>query len=338
MIEIHFIRANKGDSFLIKHKNASILIDGGTRGVYRTELKKKLNELTKIDLVVVTHIDDDHIGGIINLFKDDRNNSKVKKVFFNSGSSLENNLIEEREINIDEICEEKSFKQGETLEKKLLQLGIWKREEIILGTQKIEIEEVEIEVLSPLKKDLEVLSNNWDIEKEKYINEIKNKELKSGKLITKYKDIDELINYSEDTSITAINKTSIVLLITIEEKKMLFTGDTSEENLKEALIKLGYSKENPIKLDLFKLPHHGSKNNMSKELIEMIDCKMYLVSTNGKSHGHPDKEVLAKIIDFNKDKNIEIVFNYSVFDNIFSDKDKEKYSKFECKEKQIIQL
>ncbi|MGL5622282.1 MBL fold metallo-hydrolase, partial [Cetobacterium sp.] len=248
------------------------------------------------------------------------------------------NIIEEREINIDEICEEKSFKQGETLEKKLLQLGIWKREEIILGTQKIEIEEIEIEVLSPLKKDLEVLSNNWDIERKKYINEIKNEELKSGKLITKYKDIDELINYSEDMNITAINKTSIVLLITIKGKKMLFTGDTSEENLKEALIKLGYSKENPIKLDLFKLPHHGSKNNMSKELIEMIDCKMYLVSTNGKSHGHPDKEILAKIIDFNKDKNIEIVFNYSVFDNIFSDKDKEKYRKFECKEKQIIQL
>lgn len=338
MIEVYFIKANKGDSFLIKHENTSILIDGGTGGVYNTELKKKLKTLAKIDLVVVTHLDDDHIGGIINLFRDNINSSKVKKVFFNSGSSLGEKIVEERELILDEINEEKSFKQGRTLEKKLLELGIWKREKIISEIEDLKIEKVKIKVLAPFKEDIAVLDNNWDAEIKRYTDETKKKELKSGELITDYKNIDELINSPEDMSITPINKTSIVLLIEIESKKILFTGDSSEENLKNSLIKLGYSKKNPIKLDLLKIPHHGSKNNMSKDLIEMIDCKTYLVSTNGKSHGHPNKEVLAKIIDFNKEKDIEIIFNYDIFEKIFSTKDKEKYRNFKCEKKQIIQL
>lgn len=338
MVEINFIKANKGDSFLIRHEDSSIIIDGGTGGVYRTELKKKLKELTKIDLVVITHIDDDHIAGVINLLNDNRNNSKIKRVFFNSGSTLGESIIEEREVSLDEPIEEKSYKQGRTLEQKLLELKIWEREKIIHGMEDIEIENIKIKVLAPFKEDLEILNNNWDEEMERYADEIKSNELKSGESKIDYKNIDELINSPENMSTTDINKTSIVLLIEVENKKMLFAGDTSEENLKKSLINLGYSKENPIKLDLFKIPHHGSKNNISKGLIEMIDCKLYLVSTNGKSHGHPDKEVLAKIINFNKNKYIDIIFNYDVFEDIFSDEDKEKYNKFKCEKKQIIQL
>lgn len=93
---IHFTDVGQGDSILIQQKNNNILIDtGGIRNneiFFNTALPflKSLG-ITKINTLVITHGDYDHMGEAINLV----NNFKVEKVIFNCGpyNDLESELI-----------------------------------------------------------------------------------------------------------------------------------------------------------------------------------------------------------------------------------------------------
>ena len=70
-IEVEVLPANEGECILvtIEKEDIHILIDGGTSETYRRFLKSRLVQLKKagknIDLLIVTHIDNDHIGGIL---------------------------------------------------------------------------------------------------------------------------------------------------------------------------------------------------------------------------------------------------------------------------------
>lgn len=75
-IMIQVFPAGAGDCILIDFvkENYRILIDGGYAETYRKYLKRCLSELAvqgkKINLLIVTHIDSDHIGGIQAFLKD----------------------------------------------------------------------------------------------------------------------------------------------------------------------------------------------------------------------------------------------------------------------------
>ena len=81
--KIHFIKAMSGDSFLIELGDGHcILIDCGYKSTYESELKPILqklhNEGCRLDLLVITHMDEDHMGGAIALIEDNGDNRKPK--------------------------------------------------------------------------------------------------------------------------------------------------------------------------------------------------------------------------------------------------------------------
>ena len=80
MLMLEALRAKHGDALLLHHgtkaKPRLIVIDGGPPGVYPDALKPRLLELRKsqkltdatpldIDLLMVSHIDEDHIAGVL---------------------------------------------------------------------------------------------------------------------------------------------------------------------------------------------------------------------------------------------------------------------------------
>lgn len=70
-IFVHFINVGQGDSILVQTpENKHILIDGGPprSGKKVVQYLKKQN-VKKIDLLIATHPDIDHIGGLINVLK-----------------------------------------------------------------------------------------------------------------------------------------------------------------------------------------------------------------------------------------------------------------------------
>lgn len=83
-INISLLQASYGDSIFISKNGYNILIDGGIAQTYQDfhnrrnpdkPLKLLIDDLKRkeqhIDLLIVTHIDDDHIGGIKEWFEYD---------------------------------------------------------------------------------------------------------------------------------------------------------------------------------------------------------------------------------------------------------------------------
>ena len=65
-----------------------------------------------------------------------------------------------------------------------------------------------------------------------------------------------------------------------------------------------------LAVDAVKLPHHGSKNNVSTELVEVLRSPRWLVSTNGSKHDHPDLAAIARVVRINQGGGIRLGFNY----------------------------
>ncbi len=81
-LEIHHIDVGQGDATLLLVRGAdgalshSILIDAGRTGLqviaYFEELKKRTGGFRKLDMVITSHYDSDHIGGFALLFGDEK--------------------------------------------------------------------------------------------------------------------------------------------------------------------------------------------------------------------------------------------------------------------------
>jgi beta-lactamase superfamily II metal-dependent hydrolase len=124
-------------------------------------------------------------------------------------------------------------------------------------------------------------------------------------------DVDVLAETPFESDDSEANGSSIAVLAEYDEKSALLCGDAFPDVLKTSLEKL--NKERGLErlpLDAFKPPHHGSKANISVELLEKIHCTNYLISTNGAYHQHPDNISVARILKYGGSQP-HLFFNYS---------------------------
>lgn len=341
-MKIKFLKAFKGDSILLSFIDSenierNILIDGGTGSTYFENKSRKKGELytiieliksenKRIDLLILTHIDDDHIGGILRWIAKDQDAFKlIDKVWFNSGKSiaeyLESLVNEELELTLD-IFKDRltSVKQAKTFEDYLLENNIWDRK-IILKELSCEKNGLKIQILSPSVKKLEKLLNEFRKPKHSYFTS--GEEQDWGIPLSDFiiEESSEEYKFDEDDSVP--NGSSIAFILTFNEKNYVFLGDSHSTDIIESL-KVNYSKENPLIAELLKLSHHGSCRNTNKELLEIIKTDNYIVSSDGTSDNLPNKRTFARIV--NENPNATIHFNYEKLPNfIFSDKDKKDF-------------
>ncbi len=87
------------------------------------------------------------------------------------------------------------------------------------------------------------------------------------------------------------NDNSVVGVLTVGNKKLLFTGDASSE-VEQRLVWRGLVSE---KIDVLKVSHHGSAAGTSEELLEAIKPEWALISVGKNSFGHPTKIVLDRL-------------------------------------------
>lgn len=70
-MKITVFQSDKGDCMLLTSSDSkNILVDGGMRKSYKDHARKKIQKLDNIDLLCVSHIDQDHISGILQLMDD----------------------------------------------------------------------------------------------------------------------------------------------------------------------------------------------------------------------------------------------------------------------------
>lgn len=298
-MSVKFLKAGTGDAILIQHGGKNILIDGGNEFGFLREEVEAINRAKEIiDLVVITHHDDDHIAGIISLLKMVQSgqlpNNFVRKVFFNSPQEIRSGVTD-RDTNY------LSYKQAYDTKKLISDLGI-QCELINEESNDVTIGEIELKFLSPTKIDLENYSEktgayltgdfrcDWDVPiaaLERYVDDA-----------------------SQDKSLP--NKCSIVVLAQLDGKRFLLTGDCTPDRFEAALSKISKDENGQAEFYAVKLPHHGSYRSLNQTIIRSIKCNRFIISTNSKRHFLPNKRTLLKVINYalNKSEKIEFLFNY----------------------------
>ena len=108
------------------------------------------------------------------------------------------------------------------------------------------------------------------------------------------------------------NGSSIMLLAEYDGQSLLLAADGHAPDLAAALGRLCRERNvtsSRLPLAAFKLPHHGSQKNLTREVIERTDCCRYLISTDGSGHCHPDHQALLRVLRYST-QTPQLLFNY----------------------------
>lgn len=356
MINLDFLQAHSGDSFLLsfqtKTKRYNVLIDSGIKNTYSHSLAERINaipENEQIDLLIITHIDIDHIGGMLRYIENEsleNIKNKIKEIWFNSGITIskyfQTEEIPQRQIEInppkENLKEEinTNYQHGYTFEKYLVKNmeDSWNKNIVYNKTIK-EFENFKFVFISPDLTALKELNENWQTEIDIESLDTSNKKMDWDS------DIENLAKNKFFVDPSLPNKSSIAFIFQFKEKdelrnKILFLADAHSSIAKDSLIELGFSKQNKLIVDVVKLSHHGSKCNLDYDLLEIIESNCFLISTSGKT-GFPDKETLSRILcnpvrkkdnQGNYMQKIEFIFNYPKenFNGLFNKEDESKYN------------
>jgi len=98
---------------------------------------------------------------------------------------------------------------------------------------------------------------------------------------------------------SATNASSITLLLERDGSSVLLTGDATPEPLGNALdAVLAQRGAATLHVDVYKLPHHGSARNVTRDTVERATAETYLVSTDGSFFRHPDQAAIARVLEY----------------------------------------
>lgn len=320
-VEINMINVKDGDAIILmlkkEKKKALILIDGGYKKYY-PKLKKRLEQVlpnfnNKIDLIVCTHYDNDHLGGFEEVIEDYSqiiNEIWIHKISDTLSDQIFKMKKELKEIKANnEILDKfKNFSSVEDDSKALILEGY---KDLLRVVEKLKLYGLESKIIEATRgqsligfEEFKVISPTLSYYND-YLEELKKDGLKEdirynvreNKMLLenfdkddKAKEMREYLNLmnpcskletsSIENSVTATNMVSIVTLLEANNKKYLFTGDAGIETFETQEI-LDDDLKN---IDWLDLPHHGSKNNTSRKMLNHFNPKMVFVSGNGKAN------------------------------------------------------
>lgn len=321
MLAIRMLPGGHGDALVVEYgsneKTYKLLIDGGTASSWDGAVKPALVKLPdqRFEALIVTHIDEDHIGGAIKIFKDFDLSHRVKDVWFNGYIHCDSHYRDDVLGPID----------GERLTLQIREGGLrWNQpfggavfDDVggpVVVPDSDTLPRIElpgggvVHLLSPTQPKLDRLAMTWDkVVRDAGLTpgagtDLEARPLPIRKRVPKplpaaltRENLSELAAPTpEDRS--AANGSSIAFIFEYEGQRALLGADAHPGLLVQSLHKFAKSiGKQRVPLDLVKLPHHGSKGNVSAALIEAIDAKRYLISSNGDNHGLPDHAAIARV-------------------------------------------
>lgn len=336
MLILEALRAKYGDALLLHFGTGEepklMVIDGGPPGVYNDALKPRLEEIRKerklaqtrpldIELMMVSHIDEDHIAGILQLVRKMKDLMeshqpvpwRIRRFWHNSFDDLLGNddvtvgsaASVMSPASIGGMLQTKgslilaSVGQGRELRKLLgfLQLagnppfqGL-----VRAGHEPITLGNLKLTVVAPLEENLHALQEEWD----KEVKVILKKEKAKEALAKAAAYVDESV----------ANLSSIVVLVEGDGKRLLLTGDGRGDHTLQGLDKAGLLQDGRIEVDVLKMPHHGSIRNIDTSYFETIRADHYVLSADGK-FDNPDLATLEMISKARPDDRFTIHLTY----------------------------
>lgn len=264
-----------------------MLIDGGPKGTWRGSLLPRLSAatdpVTSLDVVCVTHTDDDHIQGIVDLLRQNIDAVhdhqpmpyEIGEVWFNFPSS--SGVAPEMDA-LERAAFAASIKQGNELAAMTRRLSIPQRGTELVPGWGLEIDGMFVTVLAPPIYAVERLASKWQ---------------PTAKLasVTKHS------THYADRSV--YNAASLAFHIQYGTATLLVSGDSLGQTILDGLNCVPHlSACDPLKVSVLTVPHHGSAASVRKDFFERIQADTYVLSSDGgMKHGHPNPEVLRWIVE-----------------------------------------
>lgn len=317
-MKLEVLPGRKGDCLLLHltedGQNRLVLIDGGPRGVWEDDLAPRLEELVDergpgekltLDLVIVTHIDDDHINGILRLFNAIQLEDfpvEIAELWHNSFDRVLGNdetlkatkasVLNSIEQFGAQFTEDASHERGNAA---LVLSSVAQGDRLLSQANALEIpvnpgfdNNLVMAHLPP--KARSIFGAQWTLEGPM-----------RSELQALQEVFDEWLSKQDDERTTAsllasladrspANLSSIVLTVEADGRRFLLTGDARSDHILRAL------GEGSHHYDIIKLPHHGSDNNVHPEFFRTVIGDTYVFCGNG-SHGNPERKTLEMLLD-----------------------------------------
>jgi beta-lactamase superfamily II metal-dependent hydrolase len=303
--DIEMFPAGHGDALWIEYGEGTAthrwLIDCGTQPTAKL-LAQRVQEIPArermLELFVMTHIDADHIGGALPFLGVVKRGLRFADVWFNGWRHLSDTL---------------GARQGEMFSSAIQDLALpwnlWRDGGAIVADgdalpTKTLPGGMKLTLLSPTPAKLTKLAPVWKRELERH-GLVPGARIDYSRFLkgapSTSTDVDALADepFTDDKS--PPNGSSIALLAEFGGAAALFGADAHAEVLANAVRRLLKERDvDRLKLDAFKLAHHGSQNNLSAELLQLLDCPRFLLSSNGDYFAHPDREAVARAIRYGR--------------------------------------
>lgn len=334
MFVLEALRAKHGDALLLHFGTEDdpklAVIDAGPGGVYADAVRPRLMEIREergladdeplpIELMMVSHLDADHITGILELMRKLRDAKQSRKPLQWKIERFWHNAFDDLTGNDDAAVASANSSLspasvGEFLQVEgssiLASVGQGRELRDLVKFFKLEgnkpfhsivkyphaknpvtIDGLELTVLGPDEKNLAILQKDWD----KKVKALLEKQSKAAKA--------ELAAYLDKS---VYNLSSIVVLAKHDGKTMLLTGDARGDHTLAGLRDAGLLGDGkPLEVDLLKLPHHGSDRNVDQDYFDNIRAKHYVISADGK-YTNPDVPTLEMIVKSRDDDDFTI--------------------------------
>lgn len=325
-LELQFLNARQGDAIWIRWGNGhQIIVDMGTAGT-GTALADKLRALPPdrraFDLLVVTHMDSDHIGGVLSCVSGPErpvDGLDFADVWFNGWEHLHGRIPASEGVDLEPM----GGAQGEKLTT-WLRAQAWNaafdRGPILRTAAHLPVmhlpDGLTLTVLGPTQERFSALIPVWKDEVEAAIDKAALGEVSPGlermgpttpPVLESKVDLELLAEANPATDTSRSNGSSITFLLEWEGRRILLTGDAFADDIVDGLARL--HGDLPVPLDLIKAPHHGSRQNLSRALVEAVDCPVWVFSTDGTTFRHPDPDAIARILRWGHHQGPTLAFN-----------------------------
>jgi len=315
MFKLHVIQAQFGDSLLLEFGTAGkpryMLIDGGPPGNYAADLRDALSQVLgvggRLDLLVLSHIDNDHIVGVLDLLADLEDDQvsgrplrlQVDQLWHNSFDRTldpDGTITQQLQAVMNmagaanmvmPLATDAFFgvREGNRLrlaaqKLKIRQNAGFKDDLIMVETSAklISFGPLELRIAGPSQANLKAVRKKWL----EWLAE------SSRRIAT-----DPSTAAMVDRSVP--NLSSIVLLATCNGRTVLLTGDARGDYILQGLTKAGLAQNGKLHVDVLKVQHHGSSRNSDEKFFQALTANTYVISANGK-YGNPDFDTLQWIV------------------------------------------
>lgn len=314
---IEMLPARHGDALWIEYGKdtlSRVLIDAGPIEAF-PEIQEKLGTVPQhdrdVELLVITHVDTDHIDGVVRMLAPARGKWSVlpQEIWFNGYKHMRPN----RDL---------GGKQGEFLSALIHRRAndLWNKS-FDGNAVKVEAAEgaalpvvtlpggMKLTILSPDSMKLEKMAKEWDKDIEAWATgpgdldaawtylAQNSKYLPDEGLVLGPEEITEqLTAQHKRIDPSHANGSSIAFLAEYAGKSCLFLADAHADRICASISKLIPPGKKTLKVDAVKMSHHGSRNNLTKEFMKLVDAKHYLFSSNGAKFEHPDAAAVEAVI------------------------------------------